>query len=162
MLCCRSMLVCCSFGISLLMCFPAAAQRAGENCQNFGHTVIAQDKTTMLACLYSTPFPENSVERAAPPLIWKSTGGVSSAGITGGCSVQTGPTQFLNGTEGRGLRVVTRWGRGCKDEPNAGINSVSDNCSYAQDEGYTCGTISVSPSPTDAKHTPYICACVQQ
>jgi hypothetical protein len=146
---------------------PAAADRpnsvevAGKPCEPLGRTIISDDKMSILACLYTAPFPEGSVEMP-PPLIWKLNTSGQSGGITGGCSVKIGPTKFLNGVISRGLSVTTRWGRGCKDEPNAGINPQTDNCNYAQDIGYRCGTISALPAPTDAKYTPYVCACVQQ
>ena len=157
------------FPCALLVSSAAQAQTAGQACQPFGKTVMAQDKMSMLACLYTKPYPEGSVQ-PAPPLVWKLNTSARPAGITGGCTVTTGQTKFAKGATANALTVETKWGSGCRDGSNGGINDEFDVCNYAADIGYLCGTISPpvrlpahqeKTSPPNQR-TIYICACVQQ
>jgi hypothetical protein len=48
----------------LLIAAPAFAQTAGEPCQTFGETIVADDKNSVLACLRTT------LGDPASPLVW--------------------------------------------------------------------------------------------
>lgn len=47
-----------------LLSVPVYAQQAGEPCQKFGQTIVADDKKSVLACLRTT------LGDPASPLIW--------------------------------------------------------------------------------------------
>jgi hypothetical protein len=48
----------------LLLSVPAYAQQAGEPCEKFGQTIVADDKKSVLACLRAT------LGDPASPLVW--------------------------------------------------------------------------------------------
>jgi len=50
--------------LGLFVTLPAQAQTAGEPCQKFGQTIVADDKKRVLACLRPT------LGDLASPLIW--------------------------------------------------------------------------------------------
>ena len=50
--------------ILFLLPVPAYAQRAGDPCQKFGQTIVADDKQSVLACLRATLGDSTS------PLVW--------------------------------------------------------------------------------------------
>ena len=65
-----------------LMSFPAYAQVAGDPCQHFGQTMIAADKTSVLACLRPTLGDPSSplvwMLNATAPRAWKAGGDTGS------------------------------------------------------------------------------------
>ena len=68
-----------------LLSVPAHAQIAGEPCQKFGQTIVADDKKSVLACLRAT------LGDPASPLVWMLNTGAPQAWQKGG---DTGPNPF--------------------------------------------------------------------
>jgi hypothetical protein len=71
--------------ILVLLSTPAYAQVAGELCQKFGQTIVADDKKSVLACLRPTLGDPSS------PLVWTLNTAAPKAWQQGG---DTGPNPF--------------------------------------------------------------------
>ena len=70
-----------------LISLPAYAQRAGEPCQKFGQTIVADDKKSVLACLHNALQDDGT----APSLVWMLNTSAPKAWQSGG---NTSPDPF--------------------------------------------------------------------